>query len=725
MARDDDELRERIIALLDGEANGLGVSQIVERLQGANGRLSPRAVRDVLNEMAESGRLVRVRRSSSVRGAPPLLYYHPRHTAIQLALELVPGLEDFKIQSRPQIEEQDLDPEERDRQARSHSVMHRLAEVHVEGDRIAQDIVDIAPHLAEEDPVELIVAMARWVRNDINGLGDEMHRLRAAGEMREAETRARELEVRLHWAKRILQRFFRLHRGAEGLPGIFEFPDRARRWTRGTREATLDEERARTLLRARVVGTRVLEVIELGDVGHTQVAGTDASVADVYIEHPQGSFVPPDPVSVMTAAAALQVRQHGGDRLEYQEFDIFPDRLSEYGDTDAAVEGLVLSPSFRNVLPEEDFKHSRMAAMDLRQYYEDLRIGTQTAKWRPMGEAPTLGQKLAPTMVIRDGRLLPLVHRLRDYDHGGLYGEIVRGEMARYARALLNIVDGPNRTVYAATVKSPELSWLSPLVMWYLLTRGATARDGQLSAEDVYKAHLTDTAVAHLLFLGLAKTLDGCIEGRAFRTFLMIRRFSDIAVCDDGALPVVESDGEPRAIDENDEEEWEAFIREHIEDRERAYRAGREGADALDLSEYATFINLCCHAAVAMGYMAPSTAYRVLLEDDQGAHFLLPRFEFAVDTDALDGASKSGSRSRKRLEKDVHGLLAWLASDGTELDRRHTQESMDPGHEGGLPILVPDVIMAAHETVTFARNILGDEFVDALKELVAELRRRK
>ena len=191
--------------------------------------------------------------------------------------------------------------------------------------------------------------------------------------------------------------------------------------------ASLDEEGARGRLRERqhARGRKVIEEVKVE--GRTEGGGRDRapSVADIFLEHARGSFIPPDPVSVMTGAAALITRASSSPSFTYQDFDIFPDQLREYEDHRAAIDGLVISPLLRHILPEEDFKHSRLAAMDLRQYHEDFRIAVKQAKWRPVGSAPALGVNPRPSIIIRDGRLLPLVHRLKDFESDGLYGQIV------------------------------------------------------------------------------------------------------------------------------------------------------------------------------------------------------------------------------------------------------------------------------------------------------------
>ncbi len=78
-------------------------------------------------------------------------------------------------------------------------------------------------------------------------------------------------------------------------------------------------------------------------------------------------------------------------KLEYQDFDIFPDKLREYEDYNAAVNGLLLSPELMRPLGEEAFKRSQIAAMELRQYSQDFRVSTRNTKWRPVGDISNLG----------------------------------------------------------------------------------------------------------------------------------------------------------------------------------------------------------------------------------------------------------------------------------------------------------------------------------------------
>jgi hypothetical protein len=357
--------------------------------------------------------------------------------------------------------------------------------------------------------------------------------------------------------------------------------------------------------------------------------------------------------------------------------------------------------------------------MDLRQYGEDLQVAMREANWRPFGGSPT-DMIPKPRMIIRDGRVFPLVHRIGDYENNSLYGIIVRSEIDKFEKVFHNTVLGSDGIVYAAAVKDPEMSWLAPLVFWYLHYEQMESRKGKLVVDEdqVYRPPFADTAVSHLLFLGLAKEQPELAKGQLFVTFRAFRRFSDIAVLGETMIRNVAAetslDEGPlyRLIRENDLEDWETYIVQRIERKQQETYEG-----CLDREEYGSFLSLCSKAGVSMCYAAPLSCYvPLILGDGQGSHFLIPRLEVAVDM-----ASPGFSQEQRSLD----GFLSWLAAGGWALDFAHTQSGFDMGdREQRLPILVPDVVIAAHETVTFARDVLGQEVQDEIRRLIVELRKR-
>lgn len=695
-----------VLRLLQETPKGLEVSEIADGLSDRD--ISSRSLRMLINRLEREKRLVKRRTFGGKPGAPPYRYLHPDHVVHQPGLfDNIPGIERAEIKTRSEVEQSELSPEDRARQARGTSVLQKIAESHLSSDAYASAIVEHAPQFAAEHPVGMLLDMAEWMVADLNKMGGRFLDAVAKNENDEAEDMARELDARLSFAKKYFRNLFRLDRAIETIPGIMAIPARARNY-RGGETADLNRTAAEARLRERLIGDRMLDVMT-PDVVHKEAVGTDASVADIFLPHVQGSFVPPDPVYIMTAAAALKVRSDGGAH-EYQDFDIHPDKLDEYREIRAATEGLVLSPTLKGEFGESNLKHARSAAMDLRQYHQDLRAVQRDSSWRPIGEAPLAGIKYDPNLLFRDGRLFPLVHRIKDFEGDRLYGEIVRNEVERFATTLRQVFgDVYGDKVYAAAVKSPTLSWLAPLVFWYLHHKDIKDGHGKsiVTDEAVYRYLFPDTAVSHLLFLGLAKAMGSLPANSVFVTCRVLRRYSDIAL---ESLPaVIAGASSVRLVREDSVDDWREYIRQRIEQKEQQHEEV-----ILDEGSYRHFVQLCATAAASTLYAAPCVAYASLLEEEgSGAHFLIPRLEVAVET-------TNPGREQHYLES----MLGWLATGGFELDFGHSHVDFEAGEQADrIPILVPDVVLSAHEAAGFTRTKLHDEVEQDLHERIAKLSR--
>ena len=716
MAKDAGILIQNIMELLVQEPDGLQFAEIVEQLNQVQDVGSERGLRSLLNRLAKEGKLIKRKGWSRKPGAQPYTYCHPKTQPRQLE---IPGIKEYQIHTKNEFEIGELNYEESQQRQKAISVLENIASGHLHQESYARAIIEVAPKLAEKNPVDLVVEMASWVVNDLNQLAADIERKLRRGAVDESKKMAVKLDSQLGWAKRYFHEFWKLYAPVDELPGILELPSQAKHFRLYRQTAKLDQEKAREQLQKRIFCDRLIEEKLLPTDLHKSAAGTDASVADLFLEHTSGSFIPPDPVIVPTSAAALVTNSKYGFPDEYQDFDIFPDKLKDYDDHTAAANGLVLSPALaRNFVEESNLQHTRKAAMDLRQYWQDFRIATKEADWRPMGNSPELGTKNKPTLIIRDGRVFPLVHRLRDYESGGLYGQIVRSEIDKFMQVFHNTLlgSGLDNIVYGAAVKSPGMSWLAPLVFWYLYVNKSVV-DGRVavsSAEEVYQYPFADTAVSHLLFLGVAKNASNFSPDRLFVTCRVLRRFSDIALEAEEMSPIISEGDEIRRVGENNPKDWKEFIEQHLAKKRKHYQSIN-----LDIDDYGPFIYLCSKVGVSMCYAAPTSAY-ALLSGNSGisAHFLLPRLEVAINTERLE-------REPEHEQECLDGLLSWLAAGHIELDRGHTQSGFDTGHrEHSLPILVPDVIVRAHEAATFTRDKLGEEVQDKIRALIAELRKR-
>lgn len=722
-----------ILELLAKKPDGLEFTEIFQELDGGDGLLSQRGVRNLLNQMVKDGTLVKLKkRRRKGRGAPPNLYIRPDTLPRQLNIfDNIPGVdaEKSRVVSRTEIDKEELTPAERERQQtakallqrldsnesktedKSSSVMERIAISHLQSENYAKAIIEIAPQLAEKNPVDTIAEMASWVVKDLNRLGEEIQRELTVGNVEKVKKLTARLDERLIWTRSYFQRFWRLDRSLDEIPGILDLPSQARNFYRDGQRARLNEQAAREKLQKRILGEKFVEELALSTNKHKAVAGTDASVADIWLAHSQGSFIPPDPVVLTSSAAAMVVTGENASKQEYHDFDIFPDRLKEYEDYNAAVNGLLLSPELMRPLGASDFKHSRMAAMELRQYEEDVRICMRKIDWRFAGNIS--GERPPkPTIIFRDGRVFPIVHRLNFYEADSLYGQIVRNQIERFADAIHNTMSSPTgQIIYGSAVKNPELSWLAPIVFWYLHTHQSET-GAKVDADDVYKSPFADTAISHLLFLGVAKNRKNFAGDRLFVISPVVRRFSDIAFVDT-SLPVAISENEQlRLVEEANIDDWREYISQRLEKKRENYEE-----NILELSDYEPFLYSCAKAGVLMCYAAPTVAYESMVSGKSGGagHFLIPRLEVSINLE------RDRTPDRKNLDK----MLSWLVAENWMRDAQHTQSGFQgTDTSSNFPILIPEVTFLAHEAATFARDKLSEEIQDEIRALIAELRQR-
>lgn len=715
-----DDVSKNIRDILDdlpGERTGLSLDEIYGELLVRMGRLDMALVKEAVYRMVEEQSL----EEHTAPTRPNETLYHLWHRLPSDAPQQMSLFDYIVMKGRDEIEreareKQDLWlSEELEREFVSQSVLQQIAAGHVQETAFAEEIRKVAVALANENPVELLLEMAEWVIDDLNGL---MDRLADSAQSNAEEFRRlkREFGFRSMKAKNFFQRLWRMDSPIDGSQGIMFLPnvrhivskDNVRKPIR----AWFDKDRARERLEKRVFGERVIEIIEMPPNMHRAAIGTDASVGDVRVRHKQGSFIPPTPAVLFVASAAMRTRDQT-TTFPYWDFDISPRELERFEDVEAAEEGLLISPRLRSEVT--DFRHLRSAAMELRQYKQELRVLQKEANWRPVGNVQELGRPPTPTLLIRDGRVFPLVHRLADYDGASapddfLYGVIVRREIEAFHRVFLNSAGSNFGSTYGGTVKSPEFSWFSMLAFWYLHVK----RNKQQFENSFYRPILTDQAVTHLLFWGLVESDPSILEKprNVLLTFRAVRRFCDIAFWRH-PLPIIDDTNKVRRIvDENDPDDWKAYIEQYIRDADFEYERNKRGVPSLgSVDEYNPFLELCHRAGVAMFYSAPARMYEAVMESS--SHFLTPRWELAVDISTLDNPN---------LLMKMEKLFAWLVDEGGLVrDQSHAIGGFEEAEEG-LPLFIPDVVMEAHETVVFTQQRHVPEVEDMLQQLIQDIR---
>ena len=594
------------------------------------------------------------------------------------------------------------------------SVMRTLAESYTEEESFATAVRDIAVQIAEEDPIDLLIEMVKWVRDDINNLADQLY-IDSANNPSQVSKITREIGFRVKKAERLFQRLFRLDNS-----DMLIIPNVTGMQLRG-RRVSVDIDRVKSRLETRVFGDRFIEVIDVPENTHDAAVGTDASIGDIFISHASGSFIPAVPGSLFISGASMRFRltDNDGSPQNYWDFDIEPRGMETYAELQAAENGLFISPNLKAEVIS-DFQHLSVAAMELRQYDEELRIIHNNAQWTPMGNVPALNIPPKPSIIFRDGRIFPLVHRIEDYEGASapddvLYGTIVRKEIDKFYEVLHNTVGrGRSGITYSGAVKAPAFSWLSMIVFWYLYkTTGE-----EIYRDRFYRPPLNDQAVCHLLFWGIClgdRELINPNKRFALVTFRTVRRFSDIAF---QAHPVIYRDleGKKYYVDEDSEDDWYKYFEYHINEVDRNHDENRRGVGSLgDVKKYAEFIDLCKQAAVVMFYGTPCRLYTGPVND--GGHLLMPRWEVAVDV------------SKKSIEKDsesrILDLLMWICDpDGLEIDGKHAVG----GHQEvsrSLPLFIPDVVAQAHDAVTFSRDEQKHEVTKIIFDLIQLIRDSK
>jgi predicted transcriptional regulator len=172
--REQPELTEQLIlGLLKNQSNGLTATEVIEQLQ-AQGSFSPRAIRNLLNDLMAEGTIIRTKQWSKAAGKPPFAYFHPNEVPQQLSLiDQIMGVK-TQIQTKTELEREQLSSEDRKSNDEAQSVLERIAREHIQSDRYAWAIAEVAPKLAQLNPTDLLLEMVQWVVNDVNTLANQV-----------------------------------------------------------------------------------------------------------------------------------------------------------------------------------------------------------------------------------------------------------------------------------------------------------------------------------------------------------------------------------------------------------------------------------------------------------------------------------------------------------------------------------------------------------------------
>ncbi len=206
----------------------------------------------------------------------------------------------------------------------------------------ARQLKEIAPYLAKESPIELILEITKWVVEDLNKLATDI-RVAKTGKTRDVSKQTRELGFRRIKAVKFFQQLWRLDGPSRSSPGILHLP-LVEKMVVGEPAKLVNEAKARERLKERCIGSYVVETVSISPEKLSRSAvGTDASVGDIQVPHQRGSFIPSTPAVLFISAGAMEVHDPGKE-LFYRDFDTYPREADKYDDLEAAVKGLLISP---------------------------------------------------------------------------------------------------------------------------------------------------------------------------------------------------------------------------------------------------------------------------------------------------------------------------------------------------------------------------------------------
>lgn len=701
------ELARQIVRQIEeAGVQGLSLEELARRLRDMGWRFSDRRLKELLRRLEEEGRIAR-RPERGGRGRPRTRYVSPS-AALGPLFEAPPQLTPKDV--LPDYRELVIPPEELERLKEEYGWIGMAALEHAMQEGVAQALREAAPELANADPRELLLEMARWTIERLRRIRRELLSAIRAKDGRTMEDKAGELE---EWA-RFARRYFA---DAMGLPLPRYEEDKSwairieldkRRWRDPELEDRelfeLSEERAREELSRRVLGETVVEIVELGGPRVEAFAATDASVADLAVKvRGRGAMEQAEEVQIFSSAAALQILPRGSRPPPLLDFDIDPEIFRRADELEAFRQGLAIFPAAAEWLglTEGRISHARGAAMDLRQYRRDIDVMDNRVQWRRTRLLRGLGLRV-PQILFRDGRLLPSNHQIGLYEDRTPYGDLVRNQILAAARAAHAARIRP--CAYVGVVKEPEIHFLAPLAFWHA---AAKRRDPRVSERMILRPRMGDPFVAFVLLSAAAQSraARGCLAV----SFRVLRRFSDIA---DLRRFYIEDNGERRPVRLDRPEDWEKYFDQYVEWRERLYREGERQAPPLPREDYQAFAELCQRFAVLQWFM-------LRIGEEEPRPVLLPRYE--VLADPSDPARPLETQWERALEL----LRAWAADpEAFELDEEHDPSLRRPGEEPlRIPRLLPRAVVEAHRAASGAAEELRTEMERRLLRAMEEIER--
>lgn len=673
-----------------------------------------RNIQSILADKFENGILERERRKKGSPGRPPYHYYYPTPPEdSQTEKEKPPEssaiadedeFETLGLQGRGDVDPSEVDSGEHRRLPEG--VYWDIVEEQLEMSDDVQRLYRVAPDIAEENPAELIANMAEWTIDRLNEIGEELWVLHNKGQTGALRRLRDDYDELAGWADQYFERIWQFGTFDDPGPDVIRIPD-SRDFVRAKDKkeiteisAQVNRDAALSALSERVFGKEFIKRISIEEE-ITDTVGTDSSVAKIQLSN-RSALTPEATFEIFAGAAALL---HNNRR--FTDFDFTPHDLKEYRHRRAFRRGLIISRATGR-LTQDEMRMARFAAMDLRQYKEAVRVVDDDVDWRPHGDPDDeLIDYTGPDVMFLDGRLTPLVHQQSEFKKDSLYGELTRREIREFAKLTDYASEGSweTDTTFAGVVKRPGISWLAPLVFWYMETQwdDPEAESEDDNEEDIYlsgtirnvtQPPVSDVVLPHLLFRGLSDA-NGVPKEEAFMTFRVLRRFYDNSIPRRN-IPPVDETGKP--IDTESVSEW----MDHFEYSQEATR--EYGGETIDLEKYKRFgfANACANAGQLMCYAGPPNLY----QGHQGKPLRLPRIEVLANPP---------NDAPEKIKKAVAAFAQQTVS-----DEAHTVDDLSTNEE--VPVVVPRAIVESDKIAKYARDSISDDITSQIQEAVRQLR---
>ena len=557
----------------------------------------------------------------------------------------------------------------------------------IDPEKMKEVFGEAAKRLMKEDPRELYVRFAQWLRDEHEKSVNEFKKVVAVGAISAADEDR--IMGKIEKLQDMVERIYLYQFGVPTGPQKAVLRLHFSRKKPQEAVSYIDPMAVRQQLSKVILGKSLIEKIKASPPRRAYFeAGTDASVQEFSLGEILPGIFEPHPMAIIAAVVAYYDLFE--NRLDDYDARPDPSTWATYTAKEARELGIIIPPDAWLQLDDPlRWQRTVGAAMNVRQYMKDHEalIGR--------------GEKHV-SIVFRDGRIFPLEHLFSDYHQGRIHGEMVRNSLKQFSNTLKD-VEYSDRALYCGVVKTAVVEVIAPMLFWYLkygsASEGRKAIWPDMDEEKIYGFRMSDQKTVMTLFEALLQELDKdefLVTCRFVRHFWfmsgMAKEFTEAGL----------------GIDSN-EEAWIDFIGKEIEKKDLTFELEPE-----------TYALLCSRAAVMSFYCTPpkSSTYVLSLSTSGLA---LPRYEVLLPYRYLRKPADLQSKAQEYVERVLEAL-----ADPRTLDiypeSIYKQNVARP--------LVPWAVCRSHEFIKDTTKVYKEDFRGYMLRLAIvvareELRKRR